>query len=78
MAFLLYTLNIKIIQSRPGGHEGRKGRTDMTSLNTIYNLIKKERQELSYKTNIYAIEAHKRMIDRLVKEYKERGGKRKV
>ena len=50
----------------------------MTNLNTIYNLIKKERQELTYKLNNEVIEAHKRMIDRLVKEYEERGGKRKI
>ena len=51
---------------------------EMTNLNTIYNLIKKEQQELSYKTNNDVIEAHKRMIVKLVKEYKERGGKRDV
>ena len=48
----------------------------MTNLNTIYNLIKKERQELTYKLNNEVIEAHKRMIDKLVKEYKEGGGRR--
>lgn len=48
------------------------------SLTTLYNLIKKEQHELSHKVNSDVIEAHKRMIVNLVKEYKQHGGKRKL